>query len=208
MNSLPDCVISEEILPHLQSSFFRNVHRLACVSRRFRSLLHDWLQPRMAIILDINGYNIWNQVMHHAAASEFEDLIGFSIEKGASDWEWALAGASSTGRRDLIDFFIQKDTHDREQRLGCTNLEASRQILNWEILNWGMFHAKDRETAQYFVDMGASDWSGGLERATRRGDMDLVRFFEEMGADIAGPCRSVVGWYTGGRGTGNQETAT
>ena len=158
MNSLPDCIISEEIFPLLTPTF-REYLRLYHTCRKFRSALSERMRPRLDVVMGQKRVNFWNLVMRDAIDGGFDDLMYFSVQRGAEDWTLGLSCAASRGNRDLIDYFAGWG--------GCPNRALA--------------HANDRDIAAYLVASGANDWHWGLESAIVGENTDLVDFFLGIG---------------------------
>ncbi len=159
MNSLPDCIISQEILPLLTSTF-REYLRLYHTCRKFQSVLSERMRPRLDVVMRQKRVNFWNLVMRDAIDEGFDDLTYFSVQHGAAeDWTLGLSHAASRGNRDLIDYFTEWG--------GCPNRALA--------------HVNDRDTAAYLLANGANDLRWGLESAIVGENTDLVDFFVEMG---------------------------
>jgi hypothetical protein len=50
--------------------------------------------------------------MTAAAGEGHKDLVQFFMDKGADNWDRAMAEASRGGHRDLVLFFIQKEANN------------------------------------------------------------------------------------------------
>ena len=174
MNSLPDCIISEEIFSFSAPSFWDNLQAYH-VCRRFRSLLSKRMRPRLDVVMGQKRVNFWNLVMRDAAREGFDDLVAFSIERGAADWNLGLYGAASGGNRALIDYFIKRGN----PRIGD--------------LDHALTRANDPKTAEHLVGMGAGDWKSGLETAVVGENSNLIEFFVEMGKSTCPLFSSPVG---------------
>ncbi len=96
-----------------------------------------------------------------AAGINYMDLVGFFVEKGATDWDWAMQSAAKGGHAELVRFFVEK---------GATN---------W---NWAMLWASEcghAELVRFFAEKGATDWNSCIHAAERGGHANLVAFFNE-----------------------------
>lgn len=88
------------------------------------------------------------------------------ITKRNNDWDAGLQVAITCGNRQMIDYIITSST----------------KTLNFNIAMCMAITADQLDLVDYFIELGADDWSKGLGHTRGRNNPKLVKFFRTMQA--------------------------
>ena len=136
--------------------------KLSSTCHYFRNLYHNGdpdLDKKNEMMMKNRGRP--DNGLVEAAGIDHMDLVGFFVEKGATDWDRGMQSAAKGGHAELVRFFAEKGA------------------ANW---NWAMSAAAEgghAELVRFFVEKGATDWDRGMQSAEHGGHADLVAFLKE-----------------------------
>jgi ankyrin repeat protein len=137
----------------------------------------------------------WNLFMQDATLNNHLEIVQFCIQHGASIHKNVIELAITFGYIDIIKLFV-RERHDMSDWNTYMYIAASHGQIelvkyfaemgadNW---NWCMIYAasfNNREIIDLCIEHGADDWNLSIIYAiTDRGNLDLVKFFIEKGAN-------------------------
>jgi ankyrin repeat protein len=134
-----------------------------------RSLGLEWASlhnnlPAVQFLID-KGANDWNRALAKAAQGGHLPLVELFIDKGANDWNWALACAARGGHLPVAQLLIECGANDWNWALACAARGGYLPLV------------------QFFIGKGANNWNRALVFAASGGHLPLAQFFIDKGAD-------------------------
>jgi ankyrin repeat protein len=112
------------------------------------------------------GAGNWNRALASAAFGGHLHLVQFFIDRRADDWDRALSHAAEGGHLHLMQFLIDKGASDWNRALPYAASGGHLPVV------------------QFFIDKGANDWNWSLVCATLSGHLHVVQLLIECGATI------------------------
>ncbi len=106
----------------------------------------------------MNEYNLYNSALQGDL-----DSVKTAIQNGAKYLDWGLEGACLNGNESIFNFLIDSGAQERTLLYAA---EGGHPLL-----------------IEKLIAMGACDWDSGMRGASRRGDMKMINFFIEKGAN-------------------------
>ena len=122
-----------------------------------------------------------------------QDIIDFSILRGASDWLNGMKFAADTGNDKLVKFFIEKaelegeewDEYDWNVGLFWSAQGGHIDLMKFFIkkgadnVNRAMYAAVGghKNAIDYLISQGADMWTEGLSGAKQSKNEELIAFF-------------------------------
>ena len=154
----------------------------------------SWKNFYLKIVYYIDKYRNADDFMFEAVRRNEQDMIDFSILRGASDWINGMKFAAKTGNVELVKFIIEKAElkgagwyeYDWNMGLFWSAQGGHIYLMKFFIknganeVNRAMYAAAvggHKNAIDYLISQGANMWYEGLHGAKRAKNEELIAFF-------------------------------
>ena len=135
--------------------------------------------------------DILNNIMALAAKHGQKDIVELMIQKGATDFDWAMAFAAENGHKDIVKLMIQKGATNFKISMASAARYGHKDIVELMIqkgatdFNRAMTYAalgSHKDIVELMIQKGATDFNGAMIYAALGGHKDIVELMIQNGA--------------------------
>jgi hypothetical protein len=183
-------IIFELILREIYENNIQDICKFVNISSEFYNHIHTFLtndnllSKKLHIL--INNSTFPDKGLEIVVKHNYQDLIDYYVNNGATLWIVGIKAAAESGNMDLIHFFIQKSFDELNNSLFCKFNDPNWKYWyihnNKYIANSGLLYGAKgghKNIVEFFINNGADALLNAKRAAQYNNHLELVNYLDE-----------------------------